>query len=101
MKFLHPIQSIRDQKVSNFIASVIENVCSPVRVLALAWIKMLIQSRAIKPAEGKRIFREVRGHPIHDHSDATLMKIIDEITKIVRSSVTSRRCVVIANLVTP
>ena len=34
-------------------------------------------------AERKGILREVSGHPVHDHADAGLMELVDQVTEIV------------------
>src|SRR6266498_4142063 len=43
----------------------------------------------------------MRGHPIHDHANAELMQVVDKVTKIIGGTVTCRRCIVIADLITP
>src|SRR5581483_9250283 len=88
MKLAQPVQRIRDQKVAHFVAAVVENVSAPIRMLASAWIEMLVQRRAVKTAERERIFRKMSGHPIHDHAHAFLVKMIDEETKIIGRAVT-------------
>ena len=88
MKFLEPVERVRDQKIAHFIAAVVENVSAPIRMFAFARIEMFVESGAIKAAERKSVFRKMRRHPIHDHADAALMQIVDQITKIVRRAVT-------------
>src|SRR5207253_10014467 len=77
MKLAQPEECIADEKITDLVAPVIENVSAPVGMLAFAWIEMLVQRRAVESSERKRVFRKMRGHPIHNRADAALMKIID------------------------
>src|SRR5690349_21243249 len=70
-------------------------------MLALARIEMLVQRGAIKAAERPRVFWKVRRHPIHDHADAVAMQVVDEVTQVVRLTVTRGRRIVITDLITP
>jgi hypothetical protein len=54
-------------------------------MLAFARVEMLVQRRAVEAAERPRVFRKVRRDPVHDHADAALVQIVDEITQIVGS----------------
>src|SRR2546421_5380210 len=51
MKLAQPIQRIGDQKITHFVAAIIENVSAPIGMLALARIEMLIQSGPIEASE--------------------------------------------------
>src|ERR1043166_3331018 len=96
-----PVERVCDQKVAHLVAAVVEDVRAPVRMFTFARIEMFVQRGAVESAQRPRIFRKVRRHPVHDHADAMLMQVVDQVTKIVRLTVTSRRCVVVSNLVTP
>src|SRR5215469_5303163 len=43
---------------------------------------MLIKMRSIEITESSLIFRKMRGHPVQDHADSALMKIINEVHEI-------------------
>ena len=101
MKLAQPIKSVRDQEIANFVAAVIENISAPVGMLALAWIEMFVKRSTVEPTESKRVFRKMRRHPVHDHADSFLMKMIDEKTKIIRRAVTRRGSKIRADLITP
>ena len=77
MKLAQPEECIGDQKITNFVAPVVENVSAPIGMLAFAWIKVLVKRRAVESSQRKRVFRKMRRHPIHNHADTALMQMID------------------------
>ena len=70
-------------------------------MLTFAWVLVFVKRRAVKARQRKRIFGKVRGHPIHDHAQTFLMKIVDQEAKIVRRAITRRRRKVRADLIAP
>src|SRR5437588_1277268 len=78
MKFAQPIQRVADQKISNLVTPIIENVSAPIGMLAFARVEMLVQRSPIESSECERVFRKMRRHPIHDYADTFLMEMIDE-----------------------
>ena len=46
-------------------------------MLAETRIGVLIKVRPVETSQGKKVAREMSGHPIDDHTDAGLMKCID------------------------
>src|SRR5690242_20320600 len=101
MKLAQPIERVRDQKVPDFVAAVIEDVSAPIRVFAFARIEMLVQRRAVETSQRECVFREMGRHPIHDYADAAFVKMIDEETKFVRRAVTRGGCEVRTDLIAP
>src|SRR5437588_7298657 len=87
MKFAQPIQRVGDQKISNLVSPVIENVSAPIRMLAFARIEMFIQSGTVEASERECVFRKVCRHPIHDYADPFLVKMIYQKTKIIRRAI--------------
>ncbi len=83
MKFAQPEQRVRNQEISHLVAAVIEDVGAPVGMLAFARIEMFIERGTVKAPQRKCIFRKMRRHPIHNHADPFLMKMIDKKTKII------------------
>ena len=57
-------------------------------MLAFTRIEMLVQSGTIETPQSPRVFRKVRGNPIHDHAYTGAMQIVDQVPKIVRLAVT-------------
>src|SRR6185436_11112200 len=43
----------------------------------------------------------MRWHPIHDHADAALMEVINEVSEVVGRTIACRRCIVITDLIAP
>ena len=72
------------RKVADFVAAVVEDQRAPFAVLALARIGVLVERGSIEIRKPVRVFREVRGHPVHDHADAVLMALVDEVHEVVR-----------------
>ena len=70
-------------------------------MLALAWIGMLVQRRAVKAGKPVSIFREMAGHPIDDHADVVLVAVIDEKLEVVRRAETRRWRIVAGHLIAP
>ena len=50
-------------------------------MLALAGVVVLVQRAAVEEYEALRVGREMRGHPVDQHADASLMEAIDEARK--------------------
>src|SRR5262249_23009517 len=88
VKLVEPVQRIRDEEVAYFIATVVEDVRAQTGMLTVARGEMLVQSRAIEAAERPRVFRKVGRNPVHDHADAALVQVVDQITQIVGLAVT-------------
>ena len=101
VELFRPVTCIRHEEVAHLIASVVEDVGAPVRVLASTRIGMLVQRRAVEARQRPIITWKVRGHPVEDHADAVLVQMIDEEAEIVGAAVASSRCVIAGDLVSP
>ncbi len=77
-KTLQPVQGIAHQVVAYFDAGSVEDQRVPVLMKALARVSILIQSRSIKLAQAMTISWEMRGYPIQDHTQASIMCSIDK-----------------------
>ena len=84
MIFLQPEKCIRNEEAQHFVASEVEDERAPIAVLALARIGMLVESGSIEVSETVRVLREMRRHPIDDHSDSVEVALIHEIHEVVR-----------------
>ncbi len=69
MVVVEPVERIGGEDVRHFLAAEIEDRGVPVRMEALARIKMLVERGAIKISEAVLVGREMRGHPVKDHAD--------------------------------
>ena len=54
MKFVEPVERVREQKVAHFVAAVVENVGAPIRMLAFARIEMFIQRGAVETRRAQK-----------------------------------------------
>ncbi len=101
MIFVEPEKRIADQKIAHFAATEIKNERAPILMLALTRVQVLIEIGAVKFRERVRVFREMRRHPIHDHTDAGLVTLVDEVTQSIGRPKTARRRIIIRDLITP
>ncbi len=101
MVFFHPIQSIGDQIIGHLRPPVIIDQGTPVRVRALPWIQMLVQTGAVKPGKPVDIPWKMGGNPVQDHSDSCLVQRIHEIHEILGRPVSGRRRIITNHLIPP
>ena len=80
---LDPEERVGDEEVADLVAPVVEDVGAPVGVLALPRVGVLVQGRAVEAPKRPHVFREVRGHPVHDDAEAAAVQVIDQVTEIV------------------
>src|SRR5438067_11450872 len=62
---------------------------------------MLVERGAVEPREGVRVGREMRRHPVEDHSDATLVQLVDQRLELVGMTMSRGRREVSGDLVSP
>jgi hypothetical protein len=101
MKLLEPEERAGQKKAPNFAARVVEDAAVPLGVKALARVGMLVEVRPVEAGQTVGVAREVRGDPVENHPDATLMKRVDEKAQVVRSAEAMRRSEVARDLVAP
>src|SRR5262245_51928219 len=61
---LEPEECVTDQEITDFGASIIEDLGAPVTMFAKPWIFVFIKMGSVEIAETMDIARKVRGHPI-------------------------------------
>jgi hypothetical protein len=83
VKLFEPIEGVCYQKVFNFGAPEIENVGTPVWVLAALWIGMLVKCLTVEPSQRPIVFRKVRGNPVENYAYVSLVKPVDQVAKVV------------------
>src|SRR5882757_3693871 len=69
---VEPEDGIRDQKILHFIAAVVEDQSTPIRVLSLAGVGMLVEMGAIELSQAVAVNREMCWRPVQKNSDAGL-----------------------------
>ena len=98
---VQPEQGVGDQEVAHFVAAVVEDHGSPVRMLALTRIFMFEQSRAVEASQPVAVFGEVGRHPVQDHADAVAMAVVDKVHEVFRRPVTAGDRKVADRLIAP
>ena len=83
VELLEPVQRVGDEEVAHLAAPEVEDQRAPVQVLAAARVGVLVQRLAVELRERPLVFREVPGHPVHDHADARLVQAVDQVAQVV------------------
>ena len=95
-----PEERARLQKVAHLVAAVVEDQGAPLRVRS-AEMLMLVERGPIEAGQRPVVAREVRRHPIEDHSDSLAVQVIDELLEVVRGAETRGRREVAGHLIAP
>ena len=98
---VEPAQGAGDEERADLAASVVEDRRRPVGVVALAWIGVLVEVRAVEAGQPVLVDREVRGHPVEDHADAALVQPVDQRHQVLGCAVAGGRREVAGRLVPP
>ena len=98
---VQPKQPARKQERAHFVPVVVEDRAAPLGMKPLARIGMLVEKRAVEHGQAVRVGREMRRHPVEDHTDAMLMQEVDQIHQVLRRSIARGRCEVAGCLVAP
>ena len=98
---LDPEASVGDEEVADLDATEVEDQRAPVRLLAPAGVGVLVEGGAVEAGERPVVLGEVSGHPVEDHSHATLVEVVHEVAEIVRVAEAGGRRVVAGDLVAP
>ncbi len=101
MVMLYPHQRASNQEILYLVVAVIKNFRTPVRVLPHPWIRIFVQSLAVKFGKPVRVPREMRRHPVQDYADIVFMEVIDHPCKILRRTVPGRRRIISGYLIAP
>src|SRR2546423_5648404 len=96
-----PEEGVGDEEISDLVAPVVEDERAPVGVLAEARVCVLVECGAVEAPQGPRVFREVRGNPVHDDAYPASVKIINQETEVVGVAVARGGRVVVRDLVAP
>ena len=101
MKAVAPEQRIGQQEVNDLVPPVVEDQRAPVLVLPLARVGVLVKRGAVESGQRPVIAREVRRHPVNNHTDAGFVESVDQILEILGRAVAARRRVEAHHLVAP
>ena len=101
VELLQPVQGVGDQEVAHLVAAEVEHQRTPVGVLAAARVLVLVQGRAVEPGQRERVLGEMRRHPVHQHPDAPLVQLVDQVAQVVGATEAGGGGVVGRDLVAP
>ncbi len=101
VEFLRPVVGVGDEEVAHLVACVVEDVRSPIGLLAAARVGVLVERRPVEPRERPSVAWEVGGHPVEDHTDAAAVHDVNEMAEIVGGAVPRGRGVIPGDLVSP
>src|SRR3989338_5974859 len=101
MKFGKPEMRAGHQEALNFVAPVVENMGAPFLMVAQARVFVLIQRRTVEARQRPVVRGKVRRHPVEDHTDASLVKSVDQMAQIIGRAKTAGGSEIAGGLVTP
>ena len=101
MEVLYPVEGVSDQEVFDLIFAVIEDLCAPVRVLALSRVRVFIERLTVEVGKSVGILREVGRNPVEDDTDPFFVEVVHKVHELFWSAVTGSRRVVAGNLIAP
>jgi hypothetical protein len=98
---LDPEKGVGAEEGGDLGALGVEGEGAPLVVLAAARIGVLVEAGAVETREAVGVFREMRGHPVHDDAEAGAVGGIDEVAKIVGRAETRGGREKAGDLITP
>ena len=101
VKAVEPEQRVGGEKIGHFVPAKIENERAPVLMRAFARVFVLVKRGAVELRQRPFIARKMRGHPVHNHTDARLVQRVDEKLEILRRAVAAGGRVETGDLITP
>ena len=101
MELLNPEQRIADEEILHFALPEVKDLRPPVRMLALAGVRVLIARLSVEVRQTVRVLRKMRRHPVEDDADAVAVQVVDHVRKILRRSIAAGRCEITRDLITP
>ena len=96
VEVLKPVQHVGDQEGADLAAGEVKLVRAPVGVNLV-----LKQHMAVKGGKAVGVGAKTARHPVHDHTDASLVAGIDKVHELLRVAVARRGGIVSGRLVTP
>ena len=101
MELRKPIMRTRQQKTFYLVATIIEDMRTPVLMETQTGVFMFIKRGTIKVGQCKRVLREMCGNPVEQHTDTGLMATVNEIAQVVGGAETTAGGEVTGGLITP
>ena len=101
MELVDPIDRVGDEEVAYLTAAEIENVCTPVELLATHRVGVLVERGAVEARESPLVLGEVRWNPIDENGNPQRVQMIDQVAEVVGMAEARRRRVIRRHLIAP
>ena len=101
VEVFYPVEGVGDQEVFDFIFAVIEDLGSPVRVLAFSRIRVFIERLTVEVGKSVGILREVGRNPVEDDTDSLFMEVVHKVHEFLRGTVAGGWSIIAGNLIAP
>ena len=85
VELLEPVERVGDEEVADLGPAEVEDEGAPLRVPALARVRVLVERLAVEPGQRPLVGGEVAGHPVEDHADPVLVQAVHEVAEVVRA----------------
>ena len=85
----------------HLVAAVVVNQRAPIGVRALARVGVFVQVAAVEISEAMGVAREMRGRPIENHADASLVAAIDKLHEFCGCAIAASSGEIAKGLVAP
>ena len=86
-----PVERVADEVVGDLVAAVVEDQRPPVRLLAPARVRVLVEVGAVEVDETVGVAREVSRHPVEDDADPAAVERVHEGHEVLRRPVPAGR----------
>src|SRR6267378_1384821 len=101
MIFVEPEESVRNQVVLDFVATVVVDQRAPIGMRALTRVGMFVEMGAVELREAMRVARKMRGSPIENDADSGLMATIHKFHEFGGRAITAGGGEIAERLITP
>src|ERR1700690_116801 len=101
MVFIQPEERVRNEKILHFVATVIENERTPIRLRSPPRIGVLVKMGAVKFSQPLRVAREMGRRPIQNNPEARGVAAIHKEFEIIRLAITAGRREIPDSLISP
>ena len=83
---LQPEHGRGEQEGAHLGPAEVEHVGAPLLMLPLPGVGVFVGGGAVEVVQAKGVPGEVGGHPVHNHADARLVELVNEVLQIVRGA---------------
>ncbi len=98
---LQPEERGGEQEAPDLVPAVIEDEAPPVRLIRLVRIGVLVHVAPVEEDEAVLVGREMRRHPVEDHTDPLLVQVVDQEHQVLRRPVAAGGSEEAGRLVSP